>query len=322
MPWSKRTEDVYDIPKAKEILEADHYDLEKVKDRILEFLAVRKMKPDIKGPILCFMGPPGVGKTSLGKSIAKALGRKFARISLGGIRDEAEIRGHRRTYIGGTPRADHPEPLPCRVQKPGVHVGRDRQARNGLSGAIRARRCSRCSIPSRTTPSGIITLTLPFDLSEVLFIATANILDPVPPALKDRMEVIHLAGYTEEEKDPDRGKASPPAPARKSRAENRTSPPRFTREALAQIIRHYTQEAGLRKRGALHRHDLPQGGEEVGGGRHGTGDRNAGLPSGVPGGPDVSISRDIRARQGSGSRRRNGLDAGRRRHPVRRGLQA
>ena len=134
VPWSKRTEDVYDIPKAKEILDADHYDLEKVKDRILEFLAVRKMKPDIKGPILCFMGPPGVGKTSLGKSIAKALGRKFAPHQPRRDSRRGGDPGSPENLYRGTPRADHPEPLPRRVQKPGVHFGRDRQARNGLPG--------------------------------------------------------------------------------------------------------------------------------------------------------------------------------------------
>ncbi|MDE3262655.1 MAG: endopeptidase La [Acidobacteriota bacterium] len=245
VPWDKRTEDKYDIPRAKDILEADHYDLEKVKDRILEFLAVRERKPDQKGPILCFAGPPGVGKTSLGRSIAKAVGREFVRLSLGGIRDEAEIRGHRRTYIGA---------LPGQIIQGLVRAG----TRNPV---FMLDEVDKLGMDFRGDPSSALLevldpeqndtfrdhyLDLAFDLSDVLFIATANMMDPVPPALKDRMEILHLQGYTEEEKIQIATRHLIPRQLENHGLDDETDQPIFDRESLALIIRDYTREAGLR----------------------------------------------------------------------------
>ena len=245
IPWDKRTEDKYDIPRAKEILEADHYDLEKVKDRILEFLAVRERKPDQKGPILCFVGPPGVGKTSLGKSIASAVGREFVRMSLGGIRDEAEIRGHRRTYIGS---------LPGQIIQGLVRGG----TRNPV---FMLDEVDKLGMDFRGDPSSALLevldpeqndsfrdhyIDLAFDLSEVLFIATANMVDPIPPALKDRMEVLHLQGYTEEEKIQIAIRHLIPRQLENHGIQEEEVAPIIDREAISLIIRDYTREAGLR----------------------------------------------------------------------------
>jgi ATP-dependent Lon protease len=244
LPWTKVSEIRVDIQKAKQVLDEDHWDLEKVKERILDYLAVLQLKPQLKGPILCFVGPPGVGKTSLGKSIARALDRKFFRMSLGGIHDEAEIRGHRRTYIGALPgqiiqgirRAETRDPVFMldEVDK----IGRD--FRGDPSSAL-----LEVLDPEQNAHFRDNYLDVQFDLSKVLFICTANVLDTVPPPLLDRMEVLELQGYSEEEKIQI---ATRHLIAKQTDEHGIKSPEQieFTRQALAHIIHHYTREAGVR----------------------------------------------------------------------------
>jgi ATP-dependent Lon protease len=244
LPWSKSSASEIDIVKAKEILDTDHYGLQKVKDRILDYLSVRRLKPDMKGPILCFVGPPGVGKTSLGRSIARALGRKFSRISLGGMHDEAEIRGHRRTYIGALPgqiiqnlkRVETNDPVFMldEIDK----LGRD--FRGDPASAL-----LETLDPEQNNTFRDNYLDQPFDLSKVLFICTANQLDTVPAPLLDRMEIIELTGYTEEEKVSIAERYLIPRQIK----ENGIDPAgiEFPTASVHLIARHYTREAGVRK---------------------------------------------------------------------------
>ena len=243
LPWALLTDDNIDIKKAKKVLDDDHYDLEKIKQRILEYLGVAKLKKDMKGPILCFVGPPGTGKTSLGKSIARALGRKFTRMSLGGMRDESEIKGHRRTYIGALPGriiqgiktagSRNPVFMLDEIDK----LGQD--FRGDPSSAL-----LEVLDPEQNHSFADHYIALPFDLSKVMFIATANMADPIPSALKDRMEIITLSGYTEEEKLGIINKYLIPRQLKEHGIKKKNIS--ISSEALRGIINSYTREAGLR----------------------------------------------------------------------------
>jgi ATP-dependent Lon protease len=244
LPWAKSSASEIDIVKAKEILDADHYGLQKVKDRILDYLSVRRLKPDMKGPILCFVGPPGVGKTSLGRSIARALGRKFSRISLGGMHDEAEIRGHRRTYIGALPGQIIQNLKRVETNDPVFMLDEIDKLGHDFRGDPASALLETLD-PEQNNTFRDNYLDQPFDLSKVLFICTANQLDTVPAPLLDRMEIIDLTGYTEEEKVNIAERYLIP---RQIKENGITSEMMELPTASVHLIaRHYTREAGVRK---------------------------------------------------------------------------
>lgn len=243
LPWSKKSEDHIDLKRAKEILDEDHYELEKAKDRIMEFLAVRKLKPNLKGPILCFGGPPGVGKTSLGKSIARAMGREYFRIALGGVKDEAEIRGHRRTYVGAMPGKIVQALRQVKTNNPVIVLDEIDKLGSDFRGDPSAAMLEVLD-PEQNSTFRDNYLNVDFDLSNVLFIATANVLENIPPALRDRMEILNIPGYTENDKLLITKKH---LIKRQIEANGITEENiKFTDEGIKYLIAGYTREAGLR----------------------------------------------------------------------------
>ena len=316
LPWSKLTEDDLDIKHARKVLDEDHYDLEEVKDRILEYLAVRKLNPESPGPILCFVGPPGVGKTSLGKSIARALGREFERISVGGVRDEAEIRGHRRTYIGAMPGTIIRALRDAGTRNPVFMIDEIDKMGADFRGDP-ASAMLEVLDPAQNSTFRDHYLDVPFDLSDVLFIATANVLDPIPPPLQDRMEMIQLAGYTTDEKLHIAKKYLVPRQLETNGL--KPSQIEIADPAIIAIIEEYTREAGVRNLerqiGTVCRKVARQMAEGVVEGKVKVSAKKA---------RELLGKRRVFAElapphQGPGRRHRPRLDARRRRDPVRRG---
>lgn len=243
LPWSKKSEDVLELKRSKEILDEDHYELQKVKDRILEFLAVRKLKNDMKGPILCFAGPPGVGKTSLGKSIAKAMGREYFRIALGGVKDEAEIRGHRRTYVGAMPGKVIQAMRQVKTNNPVIVLDEIDKLGSDFRGDPSAAMLEVLD-PEQNSTFRDNYLNVDFDLSNALFIATANVVENIPPALRDRMELLHIPGYTENDKLLITKKHLIPRQIINNGITDKNIS--FTDDGVRAVIAGYTREAGLR----------------------------------------------------------------------------